>query len=197
MKMKKVSISIVGVGPLMFGARITEEKRPDETHAQLEERSWLQRCNVDSDGDLCFKSAAIHRSLISASKWTSKKLSGNKTYTKRFEGGMIAAMPFFKITNGSDKPLRPDSCTKLTLDVPSDGQRGGKKRVQKFFPIINPGWRCCAEYYVTDEALTVGIIEEHAKTAGLHDGLGSMRIGNAGPNGMFVIDSVEIEDSEF
>lgn len=196
MLMKKVTIKIVGLGPLMFGSRINEAKRPDETHAQLEERTWRERCLTDSDGHLCFKAAAIHRSLITSAKWTSKKLTGNKTYTKRFEAGMIAATPFFTIYNGKGSTLKPDDCYQLPLDVPSDGQRAGKKRVLKYFPMLNPGWRCDAEFFITDEALTTDVITEHAKTAGLHDGLGSMRIGNAGPNGMFTIESVTEEDSE-
>jgi len=195
MKVKNVSFAIIGVGPMMFGSRITETKRSDETHEQLEERTWLRRCTVNQDGNLAIKSTAIHRSLITASKWTSKKLKGSKTYTKRFEAGLICLRPLFEITNGKIE-LTPKSCYKETLSVPSDGMRGGKKRVIKHFPMLKPGWKIMASFMVTDEALTLEIIEEHAKTAGIHDGLGSQRIGNAGPNGMFVVSDFEMADSE-
>jgi hypothetical protein len=180
----------------MFGRPIHDQKRDDETHEQFDERSWKKRCNVDAEGRLVIGADAVHRSLLSAGRWLSMKLVGKKTYTKRFEAGLVALKPTFPISNGKST-LTPDDCEKTPLYVPSDGKKGGSKRVWRIFPVIKPGWQCSPAFIITDESLLVsGIFEKHIQCAGLHDGMGAMRIGTGGRNGMYTVANIEFEPYE-
>lgn len=192
---RNCSFTMIGTGPLLFGRPVFDEKRDDESHAQFDERTWQQKCSTDNDGKLAISSTAVHKCIIAGAKWLSMKLEKNKTFTQRFVAGVFPLDPYFPIANG--KPtLTPDDCEKLPLYVPSDGKPGGTKRVWRIFPRLKPGWHCRASFLVTDERITEEVFEKHIRTAGLHDGIGSMRIGKGGPNGMFTVEDFKMTDAE-
>lgn len=195
---KKTGMSLLrytmrGTAPIIYGRPIHAEKRDDETSQQLEERTWRQKIHKDGDF-LAIPSTAVHRGLMAAGAWLSMKLEGNKTYTKRLVAGILTLKPYFILRDENGDGLTEDSIEELPLYVPSDGKRGGPKRVWRTFPRVNPPWSLEAEFVVTDEALTESVLATHARCAGLHDGIGSMRIGNGGQNGMFLVEDLELED---
>ena len=183
MSIQKVTFRMLGRGPVLFGRPIHEPKRDDESHEQLDQRTWQQRAHV-SDGILSIPSTAVHRSLVFAGSWLSMKLSGNKTFTARLRAGVLATKPYFHLMR-KGKPLTIDDVTKEPIYVPSDGKVGGTKRVWRLFPKLVPDWEVEAEFLLTDPLITADVFERHCKASGLHDGVGSMRIGRGGPNGMW------------
>ena len=78
--------------------------------------------------------------------------------------------------------------------VPSDGQRGGGKRVLKFFPRIDR-WETTVEYYIVDETITREVFEHVLDQAGKFIGVGSFRVRNNGVWGRFKIASLKWEEA--
>ncbi len=185
--------TMIGHGPIVFGKPVHEAKRDNEKDDQWAERIWKEKTHVDEDGHLCIPATAVHRSLITASKWLSEKLEGKKTYTRRFESGVICHQQMFKITRNG-KPLAMDNVERFNLYAPTNGERGGPKRVWKAFPRVMPKWEIEVNLLITDEAITEAVFAKHARCAGLHDGIGSMRIGKAGPNGMWELSNLELSE---
>ncbi|MGW8181658.1 MAG: hypothetical protein ACWGQW_23250 [bacterium] len=193
--MRRVTFTCVGTGQLLFGKQIFEGKGDDETHEQMEERTWLNRCNKDEKGHLALPSIAFCRSLVFAAKWLNMKIpgEGKKTYTKRFECGVVPDEAWFPLSNGK-KTLKPEDAECLPLSVPSNGQRGGGKRVVRKFPRLSPGWTCKVSLLILDETITEAIFTKHIKTSGVYDGMGSMRVGNGNTNGRFVVEDLKFEN---
>ena len=191
-EMSKVTLRLKGIAPLLYGRPVFDEKRPNESHDQLEERTWKQRALVDDDGRLCIAAVAVHKSLCAGGKWLGMKIKGEgkKTYTKRFESGIIQVEPMCPVHNGK-QDLTIDDIERERLFVPPT--QNAKTRVWRNFPKLKPGWWIEPSFIVTDEKLTEDVIFQHAKCAGMHDGLGSMRIGCGGPNGMYTAEVVAFE----
>lgn len=194
--MNRAVFKIIGTAPLLYAQPVFDEKRDDETHSQLEERTWRKKAVVDDNGHLAVKSVAVQRSLLSAGSWLSLKLTKNKTYTKRFESGVTSDQAYFPVHNGK-KVLTVDDVDRLDLYVPSDGKRGGQKRVWRSYPTLKPGWWIDGSLIVLDEAISEDVFRKHLETAGLYDGIGSMRVGRGGSNGRFVVDKLKFEPFEF
>ena len=207
---KNAEFTMVGTGPLLFGKAVFEEKRDDESHAQFDERTWQQKCTTDNDGRLAISGTAVHRCLVAGGSWLKMKFKGTATFGKRFESGVFPVEPFFPIevngysaTTGDTEGSRvyatctPEHCEKYPLFVPVGGDKRGTSRVWRIFPRLKPGWRCRASILVTDEQITAKVFEKHIRAAGLHDGMGAMRIGRGGPNGMFTVEEFKMTDAEF
>lgn len=193
--MRRATFKCVGTEPMLFGKQIVAGKRPDETHDQFEERTWNDRCTVNEEGNLAIPGYAVQRSLVWSAKWLNEKIKGEnkKTYTKRFDCGVMPEHAFFELANGK-KILKPSDCEKFTLPVPSQGVRGQGKRVWKSFPRLKAGWWYIASVLILDEAITDDVFRRHLDTAGLYDGMGSMRHGTGGQNGRYVIENLKFEN---
>ena len=121
------------------------------------------------------------------------KLDKQKTYTKRIAAGIICKEPFFQVTKDGD-PVTADDLEEYKVYVPSDGKKGGTRRVWRTFPRLMPRWEVSCSMYVTDDVITEDVLVRHLRCAGTHDGLGSMRIGNNGPNGMWTLERIELRE---
>lgn len=113
------------------------------------------------------------------------KLTGKATFTKLFVQGIISYGPF-ALTDHKGKPLTIDAVQPLKLFVPSDGVRGGGKRVHRIFPIV-PEWQTEIEVHVLDGRITREILVEHLQCAGMYIGFGAMRVESGGMNGRFAV----------
>lgn len=175
----------------MSGAAIKSTKGPNETHEQFEQRSWPEKIRTNKDGTVVLNQFSLKNALESAAKRLKRKIPGerNSTFTKLFmQGVMIGSMP---VLNGPDgKPCKPDAFEPRPLFVPSDGTRGGGKRVFRIFPTIS-AWSCEIDVIVIDPKITEEVLKEHLTEAGVFIGLGSMRAENGGVNGRFVVQKIE------
>lgn len=196
-KPRKVTVKVSGTAPLVYGRQVFADKMNEETHQQYEERTCLEKVFVNHEGRVGINPDAIKRSLEWAASWRNDKLpggaGGKATFKKRFTAGVQPAKAFYPVSNGREE-LKPEDLHVQKLSVPSNGQRGGKTRVVRSFPTLNPPWTAEFELIILDHAIDEKVFRAHIETAGIFDGVGAMRVGNGGPNGSYVVDDLKIEE---
>jgi len=178
----------------MFGRHVPDKKLSDETDQQREERVWRKKVHVTPDGQCFIPPFALKNALESAGRWLSMKIpgEGHKTYTKRFLAGTIVVDPLLLEKPGGD-PIVLDDVEGQELFVPSDGRRGGSKRVPRIFPTIAE-WNTTAEIHVFDNIITEEVMHKHLEAIGMFIGFGSMRVENGGTNGRFRVASHVVKE---
>jgi hypothetical protein len=183
-----------GVSDLMFGQHVPEPKKDDETYDQYEQRTWQQKVYL-RDGQCALKPFALKNALESAAKWLSLKISGErgKTFTARFVSGILVTDPLLLTTNGHKATIK--DVEPVVIFAPSDGKRGGAKRVFRIFPTIHQ-WETIARVMVFDNKITPDVLDRHIDAVSQFIGFGSMRTGKGGINGRFKVKSLGVETVE-
>lgn len=194
--MRRATFSIHGISSMAQGAYIQTQREEKETHDDHEKRTWRQRLHVAKNGQAFIPSFAIKNCLSEIAKFLSIQIpgKGKATYTKHFESGILvpADVMLFK-ENG--EPIVGDEVEGLWMHVPSDGRRGGSKRVSKCFPIMRE-WTGTTEVLILDETITRSVFENHVIQAGQLIGLGSFRVRNNGSFGRFEVRDLDVADIE-
>lgn len=195
--MYKATFDMIGISDLMFGTHITEEKTTSETHAQFEKRTWKQKVLLAPGGQAFINPFALTNGLEVAGKFLGKKIPSARgaTYTDRFRKGTqtVDKLSLFKPDNS---PVTIDDIEPVELFVPSDGKRGGGKRVPRIFPTIHAWMVLSAELYVYDGKIDLETLKEHLVALGKFVGFGSMRVENGGVNGRFGVANLTSEALE-
>ena len=183
--MFKATCKLQSMSPYSQSKFISEKKPKSETHADFEKRSWPQRCHVNDDGNVFIPPMAFKNCLSEAAKYKSIKIpgKGQSTYTKHIEAGVLVLDPLVL-------PMTLDDLSFEWLHVPSDGQRGGKKRVEKCFPLI-PKWTGTVDFLIFDEQVTEEVFTDHLDDAGSFIGIGRFRPRNNGFYGRFCVESMK------
>ena len=166
---------------------ITEPKLPRETHDDYEKRTWRHRLHTVSDGQVFIPATAFSNALKEAAKFLAIPIpgQGKALYTKNFESAVQVLEPLML-------PLHADDIEGETLHVPSDGRRGGNKRVWKTFPRIN-AWEGEVTYMIYDPIITKEIFERVITASGLLIGIGRHRPRNSGVYGRYTLDQLRWE----
>lgn len=195
--MIKAKFQIEGLSPLFFGKHVIEKKTDKETAEQHEKRTWPEKVHADSSGALFIPPFALKNGLESAAKWLNKKIpgEGKATFTKRFRCG-VSVTERIGLSNGVSNKATMECIEPLELFVPSDGTRGGGRRVTKIFPMIT-NWGGTGEAIIFDEKITEEIFSDSLKALGQYIGFGSMRVENGGSNGRFQVNQLTFEEIEF
>ena len=182
--MKKAVCSLVSVSPYSQSRYIAEKKTKNETSAELEDRTWKQRCHVNEDGKIFIPPMAFKNCLSEAAKYKSIQIpgKGKSTYTKHFEAGVLVIVPLVLDYTSENVPSE-------RLFVPSDGRRGGTSRVEKCFPLI-PSWKGNVEFLILDELINEEVFKSHLDDAGAFIGIGRFRPRNNGYYGRFKVESI-------
>lgn len=187
--LREVVVELRGqTGSELFFGKPIEVKKGQQTHEQFEEETWRLRTHVDNEGKLFWPPLALKNALADAGKFLSLKIpgEGKKTYTDRFRKGVQTLTKMhLQLLDGT--PCTMDDIVCRTMFVPSDGMRGGGKRVLKKFPALTQ-WKTEAHILVADEKITDEVLEQHLVAAGQFVGFGPMRVGNGGINGIFSVD---------
>ena len=89
------------------------------------------------------------------------------------------------------KPIKAESVEGEWLHVPSDGQRGGSKRVLKCFPYVDSGWRGKVSLIIVDDMVTPPVLKLHLVRTGQFIGLGRFRPRNNGYYGRFTVHDIK------
>lgn len=183
--MLKVSAKIVGISPISFSAPIQSVRNTGEGHDDFETRTWRERLHVNADGKVFIPPGAMKNCLSEVAKYLQESVPGKKgsTYTKLYEAGVM-------VTDPLDLGVVAASVAGERLFVPSDGKRGGGKRVWKTFPVI-PAWACEVIIYLLDPILIdkPDKVREYLEHAGKFIGMGRFRPRNNGFYGRFKVDS--------
>lgn len=178
--MRTAIITIEGMSPYSQSKYHEEPKIGQESSDAHERRTWRHRMHVNKDGYVFIPPMAAKNGLVSAAKFLNMKIrgEGNKTYTKRFESGVLCLDPLVL-------PVKRDEVASEELFVPSDGIRGSGKRVVKVFGVI-PSWGGDFTVGVMDEKITEEVFAQHVDAWGTYIGIGRFRPEKNGFYGRFV-----------
>lgn len=156
-----------------------------ESAKDYEARTWRERLHVNKDGNVFIPPMAFKNCISEIAKYLSMQIQGQgkKTYTAKFEAGVL-------VVDALTLPLKKEDVQGQWLFVPSDGKRGGAKRVDKCFPVI-PEWEGTVEFVILDEIITEDIFRKHLEEAGKFIGIGYFRPRNNGYWGRFSVENVK------
>lgn len=183
--MKVAICKLVSASPYSQSKVIKTPKSREETSEAHEERVWRERCHVGEDGRIFIPPTCFKNALSEAAKYNAISIpgKGKSTYTKHFEAGVICHKPLML-------PIKIEDVDSERVFVPSDGKRGGGKRVWKTFPLI-ASWSGEIEFLIVDEVITKEVFHAHLIDAGQFIGIGRFRPRNNGYYGRFAVESVE------
>ena len=182
-KYVEVTCDIVGTSMMSWSKKIP--KTPSTTdHKEWEETVWQQRFHTNKKGEVVIPPMALKNAMVTATRYLGVKIpgGGNRTFTKPFLSAVIPSSP-----ESPSIGIHIDDVDHEWLFVPSDGKKGGGKRVDKKFPIVGPGWEAQFTFNVLDQRITKEWFQKFLKTAGLLIGLGRFRPENGGYYGRFSI----------
>tara|TARA_Y100000310_G_scaffold177357_1_gene177436 strand:+ start:5231 stop:5794 length:564 start_codon:yes stop_codon:yes gene_type:complete len=157
------------------------EKEPKELPVDYERRTWRERCHFNDKDELFIPPMAFANSLKEAAKYLALPVpgKGKSTYTKHFESGVLVTDPLIL-------PIKKADVLSEWVFVPSDGMRGGGRRVEKCFPLI-PRWTGSVSFYILDDIITEDIFRQVLIASGSLIGIGRFRPRNMGYYGRFEI----------
>ncbi len=185
----QIDFSITGVSPIGFSKAIQSPKNEQETHEDYERRCWKERAHTDAEGNVFIPPMAGKLALEDAARFRSEKITGNQTWTKHFTAGVLCFQPMYL-------GIHIDDVQGLWLHVPSDGKRGGSKRVWKCFPTVPEGWKTEGQFLLVDDKLQgqTGLqkVEKYWGDAGRFIGLGFFRPIRGGYFGRFKVESFAV-----
>lgn len=162
-------------------AKLNKEAADD-----YEARTWMERSHVTSEGIIFVPPMALKNCISEAAKFLSIQIpgKGKATYTKHFEAGVMVLMPM-NLTN-EEKPILKSEVRGDWIHTPSDGVKGGGKRVMKCYPVID-SWQGVAEFLIIDDTITESVFKQHLEQAGSLIGIGRFRVRNNGYYGRFEV----------
>jgi hypothetical protein len=183
--MKLVECQLESISPYSQSKHYTVEKLPRENPVDYEKRTWRERCNTNSDGHLIIPPMAFANCIKQAAKYAAIPIpgQGRALYTKNFEAGVMVAEPLVL-------PETKENVGFEWLFLPSDGRRGGGKRVDKCFPLI-PFWSGAVNFYLLDDIITQEVFAQVLDVAGALVGIGRFRPQNTGYYGRFKVNHIE------
>lgn len=186
--MRTAIATLSSVAPYSQSRHYTDPpKKEKESARDYEERTWMERCHYNEDGKVFIPPMAFKNCLSEAAKYLSIQIpgAGKATYTKHFEAGVL-------VLEGLVLPMGRKDIKHEWLFVPSDGKRGGGKRVEKCFPIIH-SWKGEVSFTILDDKITEDVFERVLTEAGNFIGIGRFRPRNNGYYGRFKVDKVKWE----
>jgi hypothetical protein len=186
--MKVATAELVSASPYSQSRHYDESeapKKPGELSGDYEVRTWRHRMHVNHEGLVEIPPMSFANALKEAAKRRSDKIkgSGQKTYTKKFEAGVMVTEPLVL-------PMKAEDVPGESLFVPSDGIRGSGKRVTKIFSRID-SWAGSVRFFVFDDVITEDIFMQTLKTAGMLVGIGRFRPERLGYYGRFNVKSLD------
>jgi hypothetical protein len=187
--MKKATVTLRSLTPITFGKFHQTPKLNKELHEDYERRTWREKTHYDPKKlEVYIPGIMIANCIRESAKFMSKQIpgKGKATYTKHFDSGI-----FIK-DNISIHPNKEQLTDFSAVHVPSDGQRGGTKRVIRYFPRFE-SWEGTFEIIVGDDIITADVMEEVLNNAGSLIGMGTWRPRNRGNNGRFELVKMSFE----
>ena len=189
--MIEVIAKIKGISPMGQSRAIQSKRDTGEGPDDHEERTWKERLHTDENGVAVIPPMAIKNCLADCAKYLSESVpgKGKSTYTKHFEAGILCLEP-------ASLGIKAKDVQGTKLHVPSDGIKGGAKRVYRYFPTIPTGWEAECHITVMDPILISKPekIHEYFVHAGKFIGLGCFRPRRGGFWGRFTVESFKTKN---
>jgi hypothetical protein len=185
--MKIAVVKLKSTSPYSQGKNIDKEfipKKAKETDDAFEKRTWRHRIHVTDDGFVMIPGSAFANSIKSSARRLKLQVpgKGRTEYAKYFEAGIMVPGDLKLTTRADDVP-----CDKLF--VPSNGIRGGGKRVYKHFPRID-SWSGDVTFYIFDDVITEDVFTQVLRACGQLIGIGRFRPESCGYYGRFDVESI-------
>jgi len=157
-----------------------QKERPDD----YETRTWRDRMHANEQGNVFIPPMSFKNCLSSVAKYLSIQIpgKGKSTFTKHIEAGVL-------VTEALVLPVKKEDVAGEWYFVPSDGRRGGGKRVKRCFPVI-PVWSGPVSFFILDETITEDVFRLHLEEAGKFIGIGRFRPQNNGFYGRFQVKEI-------
>lgn len=154
-------------------------KLKGELDKDYEARTWRERLWYNEDDYIYIPPMQQSAAIKAGAKYSGEQIpgKGKATYTKHFEAGVMVVDPIVL-------PIKKDDCPFEWVHVPSDGKKGGGRRVWKCFGII-PEWEGDATFYIMDDIITKDVFEKMLYISGALIGYGRWRPINGGIYGRF------------
>jgi hypothetical protein len=194
--MKRVTFLITGLAPYSQSKNYPKVKNQGESDDDHYRRTWREHMHVNGSGTVFIPPTGIKNTISEAAKFLSIPIpgKGKSLYTKHFEAGILVSKPV-------DLGVRAEDVEYERLFLPSDGKRGGGKRVWKYYPFI-PKWQGEVELVVIDDTVLQSSVSDPTKTvlevvldgAGSYKGLGRFRPANNGFYGRFEVSDFKVEE---
>jgi hypothetical protein len=183
--MENAKIYLKSITPYSQGKYHETEKKNKENHNDYEKRTWREKMHINKNGNVFIPLTSIKNCLSEAAKYLSIQIpgKGKSTYTKHFEAGIL-------VEDHIVLDYKKDEVDCEWVFVPSDGKRGGTRRVNKCFPYF-PEWEGNTIVKILDQTITREVFELHLKEAGRFIGLGRFRPRNNGYYGRFEVIKIE------
>ena len=147
-----VEFEIEGVSPISFGKKVPpkEQKESDDAH---EARVWRERVHHDKEGNIFIPQEAVKLALEEAAKYRGERVQGmgSHQWGKYFKSGIIS-LEDMVLCDGSGRWKFESLKEGEEVFVPSDGRRGGSKRVWKTFPVFTR-WAAKGKLFVVEPLL--------------------------------------------
>jgi hypothetical protein len=185
--MKVAVATLKSMSVLSWSKFVDIEKLHKESNEDYENRNWKEKFHYNKDGNCIIPQMAIKNCLDNAAGYLGMQIKGKgkSTYKKLFLSGIIVLDPVVL-------PHTRDDIAKESFMVPSDGRKGGGKRVLKHFPTIQE-WEGEAKIHIIDESISEEVLRAHLDCAGLYIGLGFFRPQVGGYRGRFTLSDLTIE----
>lgn len=183
--MKQIIATLKSISPYSQSRFHNEPKLEKEGPDDYEKRTWIKRLHINEDGNVFIPPMSFKNCLSEAAKYLSVQIpgKGKSTYTKHFEAGVMCSDPL--VLDITLAEVLKEQYGEW-LHVPSDGRRGGTKRVLKCFPYIKK-WQGDVIFYVFDDTITDDVFKYHLQQAGKFIGIGRFRPRNNGFYGRFEV----------
>jgi hypothetical protein len=183
---KQIIVDLKGASPLCFGKYHATDKLDREGHADYEKRTWREKLHYDENGIVFIPAFALKNMISASAAYLGMRIEGKgrSTYTKHFESGIM-------VPENATLGVNKESVVGEWRMVPSDGKKGGTKRVEKCFPVI-PNWEIKTSFLILDNMITPEVFAQHLIEAGWFIGLMSFRPRNGGINGRFTVEKCEV-----
>jgi hypothetical protein len=188
--MKSAIVHLVGTSPYSQGKHYSVQEVPKvdngkESADAYERRTWRHRMHVMKDGRVEIPGGAFANSLKESAKRLKLQVpgKGRTEYTKFFEAGVM-------VPDSLPLPVKAEEVPHDELFVPSDGRRGGGKRVTKLFPRIDQ-WEGDVVFYIFDDIITEDVFQQVLVAAGQLVGIGRFRPERCGYYGRFMVKSIK------
>lgn len=194
--MRQIIATLKSVSPYSQSRFHNTPKLEKESNDDYEKRTWRERVHENDEGFIFIPPMAFKNCLSECAKYLSMQIpgKGKQTYTKHFEAGVLVTEPLVLPVRKKDVEGEINGLCMIGewFYVPARGDRGGKKRVWKCFPMI-PSWQGDVIFYVLDDTITEKVFRYHLEQSGKFIGIGRFRPRNNGFYGRFEVVDLVVE----